>query len=615
MRAHSQIAKKTPCARNCECAGCRQSSHSRAHGRPLPRAASHWLSQVGGPEAVRHSTEGDRFEVKANRIADAVVRSPMVSASSNVRSTRPNGIEPSGGPLLASAPAAVPQVGAVDRTNTNVGGGAALPSSVRSEMEPRFGYDFANVRIHTDAASSRVADALGARAFTIGNNVVFGRSSFAPDTRAGRWLIAHELTHVLQQTATTGVPREGAMPVQQHTGAPALHGAWHLDSDTHEIHRELATTSGNASQMLIPTHTGVVAIANAHQEWGWVRAEEGGRAHVAGRVTRRLVFRNDGASDDFLSLTIGGNVTGNAKAEDMSHARASGVIVGSIIERTAANPTPPAETLLGPIADGGVSTASMGTLGNIDASIPVGEGGTVRVQFPITRVNQGQQASFSESEDRPRSVSNSVDEVDVFLTAHVDADSDIESSFFGLNPLISPDRNTAMASAIFHVGHQSRPAPGRSRLGSRTGTGDTETAPGPSDSGPRVGLSSAAFRMRSQVQQDHHHWGSATVNAADDSRGVTATEFEGAQARAKDEAIANGLPGTNVHGVNRAKAEQSRRIRQEIVPNGVTQIGDINQLRICFDPDTNNLVTCRRGQGQIRLDVENLAGHNLRYAR
>jgi uncharacterized protein DUF4157 len=79
--------------------------------------------------------------------------------------------------------------------------GAVLAPSVRATMERGFGHDFSQVRVHNDAAAARSAAAVDAAAYTVGSHVVFGAGSFAPDTRAGRHLIAHELAHVVQQNS------------------------------------------------------------------------------------------------------------------------------------------------------------------------------------------------------------------------------------------------------------------------------------------------------------------------------------------------------------------------------------------------------------------------------
>jgi hypothetical protein len=82
------------------------------------------------------------------------------------------------------------------------GDGQPLPGSVRTFFEPRFGYDFSLVRVHTDAQAAESARTLSARALTVGHDVVFGAGQYAPETTAGQRLLAHELTHVVQQSVS-----------------------------------------------------------------------------------------------------------------------------------------------------------------------------------------------------------------------------------------------------------------------------------------------------------------------------------------------------------------------------------------------------------------------------
>jgi hypothetical protein len=70
---------------------------------------------------------------------------------------------------------------------------------VRAFYEPRFGQDFSGVRVHTDAKAAEAARAANARAFTVGQDVLFGKGEYAPDTMAGKQFLAHELVHTLQQ--------------------------------------------------------------------------------------------------------------------------------------------------------------------------------------------------------------------------------------------------------------------------------------------------------------------------------------------------------------------------------------------------------------------------------
>ncbi|SNS14084.1 protein of unknown function [Geodermatophilus pulveris] len=89
---------------------------------------------------------------------------------------------------------------AVERVTRDVG--TPLPASVRGWAEVAVGADLGRVRLHTDAAAVASARAVGAAAFTVGPHVVFGAGRYAPATRAGSRLLAHELTHVAQQAAT-----------------------------------------------------------------------------------------------------------------------------------------------------------------------------------------------------------------------------------------------------------------------------------------------------------------------------------------------------------------------------------------------------------------------------
>lgn len=80
--------------------------------------------------------------------------------------------------------------------------GQPLDAATRSVMEPRFGHDFSSVRVHTDAKAAASAQAVNALAYTVGRDVVFGEGQYAAQSNAGRKLIAHELTHVIQQGTT-----------------------------------------------------------------------------------------------------------------------------------------------------------------------------------------------------------------------------------------------------------------------------------------------------------------------------------------------------------------------------------------------------------------------------
>lgn len=77
--------------------------------------------------------------------------------------------------------------------------GSPLTEPVRTEMEARMGQDFSGVRVHTGGAASESATSVQARAYTVGEDIVFGSGGYSPDSEHGRTLLAHELTHVVQQ--------------------------------------------------------------------------------------------------------------------------------------------------------------------------------------------------------------------------------------------------------------------------------------------------------------------------------------------------------------------------------------------------------------------------------
>ncbi len=99
------------------------------------------------------------------------------------------------GSTIASPPS-------VASTLTNPG--RRLETSVRREMEDRFGHDFSRVRVHSGPEAEQSARDLGAHAYTLGNNIVFGPGKFEPASQAGKRLLAHELTHVVQQSSAAG---------------------------------------------------------------------------------------------------------------------------------------------------------------------------------------------------------------------------------------------------------------------------------------------------------------------------------------------------------------------------------------------------------------------------
>jgi len=95
------------------------------------------------------------------------------------------------------------------------GGGAPLDNGTRGFMESRLGADFSDVRVHTDATASESARSVQAHAYTVGSDVVFQSGKYAPESDSGKRMLAHELTHVVQQRSgpVAGTPAPGGIQI------------------------------------------------------------------------------------------------------------------------------------------------------------------------------------------------------------------------------------------------------------------------------------------------------------------------------------------------------------------------------------------------------------------
>ena len=186
------------------------------------------------------SAPGDHFEREADRVADTVMRmrSPHESLTTTISQPQISRIDRTcaeceneaavvqracekceGSPLEENEPlqreaneeeesdemlqGADGQLqaseGAQSQINNLRGGGQPLSPSLRAYFEPRFGHDFSSVRLHTDANGATAARSVSAKAFTLGSDVAFAAGQYSPETTSGKRLLAHELTHVVQQ--------------------------------------------------------------------------------------------------------------------------------------------------------------------------------------------------------------------------------------------------------------------------------------------------------------------------------------------------------------------------------------------------------------------------------
>lgn len=202
--------------RKCACGGspglaaeCAECQSKRLLGKPLQTKL-----YINEP--------GDEYEQEADRVARQVMRVPDAEVSTKASTTRQTEIVQR--KISGNSSAGMGTVPSIvhDVLSTS---GQPMDASTRAFFEPRFGHDFGNVRVHSDAKAAESARALNAIAYTVGRDMVFDSGRYEPGLSEGRRLLAHELTHSVQQSdggcATTAGDKSndaGASPIVPVTG-------------------------------------------------------------------------------------------------------------------------------------------------------------------------------------------------------------------------------------------------------------------------------------------------------------------------------------------------------------------------------------------------------------
>lgn len=161
---------------------------------------------------LRINEPGDEYEREADRVAAQVMQMPKGQSEGGVQQghSRPLVQRPADQPSFASAEPAPPLV-----SNVLGAAGQPLDTATRAFFEPRFGHDFGFVRVHADQAAAASANAVNARAYTVGSHIAFAAGHYSPTTKPGQRLIAHELSHVLQQGASVAAGTVQRSPTDQ----------------------------------------------------------------------------------------------------------------------------------------------------------------------------------------------------------------------------------------------------------------------------------------------------------------------------------------------------------------------------------------------------------------
>jgi hypothetical protein len=198
--------RRTEPRAKCECA-------QRAAARAGPCSHCRRAGRVGVQAQLAFGASGDRYEREADRAANRIARGGRVARSREGYPT----------PLQTHA------VRGIAAPAETIDAALATPGQVldrptRAFYESRLAHDFSNVRVHAGPAAAAAAKALDARAFTLGRHVFFADGQFRPDAPRGRHLLAHELAHVVQQSAlrASDVNHAAWAPVQRQSWLETL---------------------------------------------------------------------------------------------------------------------------------------------------------------------------------------------------------------------------------------------------------------------------------------------------------------------------------------------------------------------------------------------------------
>lgn len=220
-----------------------------AHDQPAPIVFAHDFSRIPvhtrapvRPQAkLAMGSPGDAYEREADRVAERVTGTAeprpqsACACGGGCNACKGEGKEDErlrakrdtrAGVGVAEAPHVV---GEVLRSS-----GRPLDAPVREFMESRFGHDFSRVRVHTGERAADSAWAVNALAYTVGSDVVFGHGRYAPHTSEGRHLLAHELTHTIQQGGGTDMAGGQPVAVSMHSG-PRVSGLWPFDDEEETV--------------------------------------------------------------------------------------------------------------------------------------------------------------------------------------------------------------------------------------------------------------------------------------------------------------------------------------------------------------------------------------------
>ncbi len=184
-----------------------------------------------------------------------------------------------------------------NKINASKGGGSSMDSHTQSFMQNRFGADFSDVKIHTGGDAIQMNRDLNAKAFTVGNDIYFNEGRYSPNSDSGKHLLAHELTHTVQQSANSNLPVQRQVPPSPIVPVAAL--GW-------QIVNSILSSSGNDVQVTCDEMVGIFYRSGITEEDKRNAPSLTGNYHVFNFRVGSSVFNSD-----LIVLRIGMNYESN----------------------------------------------------------------------------------------------------------------------------------------------------------------------------------------------------------------------------------------------------------------------------------------------------------------
>jgi hypothetical protein len=272
------------------------------------------LASMQAQAKLRISDPGDASEQEADRVAEAVTSSidnPVQrEAADEEEELQAQLAKKQGGTVSGSLETRIKSAGS---------GGQPLPENVKQPMEQAFGAEFNGVRVHHDAEADVLNQQLGARAFTTGRDIFFLADEYRPGTDSGKKLIAHELTHVIQQAGGKIDKSEDVNPpssILQRQSVPGVVGYGNFSDLGNGLFGTTQPTDATEVSGLVNEIRTKGALAGLHQN---IKVITGTHGDASGHLVGEEMFYTEDLAHEGHKVAEGGwinvlDVKGKSKA-------------------------------------------------------------------------------------------------------------------------------------------------------------------------------------------------------------------------------------------------------------------------------------------------------------